>query len=72
MTTLEGSYLLFLNIGKYNKNESAAKTFAEICHLRVNPGETFDPRCNNWVRINLATSLANVKKAVKNIKLLVQ
>lgn len=72
MTTLEGSYLLFLNVGQYNKNESAAKTFAEKCHLRVNPGETFDPRCNDWVRINLATSLANVKKAVKNIKLLVQ
>lgn len=72
MTTLEGSYLLFLNVGKYNKEESAAKTFANECHLRVNPGETFGKEYNNWVRINLATSLNNVKKAVKNIKSLVK
>ena len=28
----------------------------------------FDQKDNNWVRINLATSLDNIKKAVKNIK----
>ena len=68
ITTLEGSYLLFVNIGKYNTEESAAKLLMDKCHLRVNAGETFDPDCKDWVRLNLATSLKNIKKAVKNIK----
>lgn len=68
MTSLEGSYLLFLNLGKYNKDESAAKYLSKKCNIMVNAGETFDSKYNNWVRINLATSLANVKKSVKAIK----
>lgn len=68
MTTIEGSYLLFLDLGKYNKCDSAAKTLRTKCHIMVNAGETFDSEFNNWVRINLATSLSNVKKAVKAIK----
>ena len=68
ITNMEGSYLVFVNIGKYNKEKSAAKYLEEKCKLLVNPGENFDPKYNNWVRINLATSLANVKKAVKALK----
>ena len=68
MTTIEGSYLLFLDLGKYNKCGSAAKTLRTKCSIIANAGETFDPKFNNWVRINLATSLTNVKKAVKAIK----
>ena len=71
MTPIEGSYLLFLNLGKYNKDASAAKYLAKKCNIMVNAGETFDPKYNNWVRINLATSLSNVKKAVKAIKELI-
>ena len=72
ITNLEGSYLIFVNIGKYNKAESAAKYLIEKCGLLFNEGETFDPAYNNWVRINLATSLSNVKKAVKALKKLVE
>lgn len=68
MTPIEGSYLLFLNLGKYNKDKSAAKYLAKTCNIMVNAGETFDSKYNDWVRINLATSLSNVKKAVKAIK----
>ncbi len=68
MTNLEGSYLLFLNLGKYNDENSAAKSLEKNCKIIVNPGESFDSQYNNWVRINLATSLANVKKAVNSIK----
>ena len=68
MTPIEGSYLLFLNLGSYNKNKSAADFLREKCKIEVNPGENFDPAYNNWVRVNLATSLTNVKKAVKAIK----
>ena len=68
ISNLEGSYLIFVNIGKYNKGDSAAKYLIEKCGLLFNEGETFDPDYNNWVRINLATSLNNVKKAVKALK----
>ena len=34
----------------------------------VNAGETFGKEYNNWVRINLATSLDNVKKICSAIK----
>lgn len=71
MTPIEGSYLLFLNLGKYNKAKSAAKYLANKCNIMVNPGETFSKNYNNWVRINLATSLNNVKKAVREIKKLI-
>ncbi|MDO4198592.1 MAG: aminotransferase class I/II-fold pyridoxal phosphate-dependent enzyme [Erysipelotrichaceae bacterium] len=72
MAVLEGSYLLFVNIGKYNTQDSAAKLVMDECKIRVNPGESFGKDYNNWVRINLATSLSNVKKAVKNLKKLVK
>lgn len=72
MTPIEGSYLLFLNLGKYNKKDSASKMLLEKCHIEVNAGETFNDKYNNWVRVNLATSLANVKKATKAIKELIK
>ena len=68
ITTLEGTYLIFINLGKYNKDKSAAKYLAKKCHIMVNAGETFGTKYNNWVRMNLATSLSNVKKAVKAIE----
>ncbi len=68
MTSVEGSYLLFLNIGKYNKDKSASKYLADKCNIMVNAGETFSSKYNDWVRINLATSLSNIKKACKEIK----
>lgn len=71
MTPLEGSYLLFLNIGKYNKDKSAAKYLGKKCNIMVNAGETFGKEYNNWVRVNLATSLSNIKKACKEIKKLI-
>ena len=67
MTSLEGSYLLFLDLGRYNDQESASKCLIENCHILANPGEDFAKRYNNWVRINLATSLDNIKKAADAI-----
>ena len=67
MTQLQGSYLLFVNLGKYNTKQSAAECIKENCHIRVNPGESFSKKYDSWVRINLATSLDNVRKAVDSI-----
>ena len=72
MTPIEGTYLLFLNLGKYNKEQSASKFLAKECNIMVNAGETFGAKYNNWVRINLATSLDNIKKATKAIKTIIK
>ncbi len=68
MTKLEGSYLLFVDLGKYSTDSSAARCLKDNCRILVNPGESFSSRYGSWVRINLATSLDNVKKAVRNIE----
>ncbi|MBR4470432.1 MAG: aminotransferase class I/II-fold pyridoxal phosphate-dependent enzyme [Erysipelotrichaceae bacterium] len=72
ISTLEGSYLIFVNIGEYSTESSAAKCLQKDCGLLVNAGETFGKGYDGWVRINLATSMDNVKKAVRNIKKLIR
>lgn len=67
MCDLEGSYLLFVDLAPYCGEISGADFLLEKCHLLVNPGESFDPDYRSWVRINLATSPANIRKAVKTI-----
>ena len=72
MSVLEGSYLLFLKIGRYSTDYSAAKCLIEKCHILANPGEDFAKEYNGWVRLNLATSMNNIKKAVKALMKLVE
>ena len=72
MSSLEGSYLLFLNLGPYNSCDSAAECLKDKCHLLVNPGESFGKDYSGWVRINLATSLDNIKTAVDAILKLIK
>ena len=67
MTNLEGSYLLFLNLGRYNTCRSAADCLADKCRILANPGESFGKGYENWVRLNLATSPENTKKAADAI-----
>ncbi len=67
MTPLEGSYLLFLDLGKYSDQESASQCLIDHCKILTNPGEAFSKRYNSWVRVNLATSLDNIRKAVDAI-----
>ena len=72
MSVMEGSYLLFLKIGRYSTDYSAAKCLIEKCHILANPGEDFAKEYNGWVRLNLATSMNNIKKAVKALMKLVE
>ena len=67
ISVLEGSYLLFINLGKYTGGMDAGEFLIEKCHILCNPGKDFDKKYAGWVRMNLATSLSNVKKAVKSI-----
>ncbi|MBQ6478875.1 MAG: aminotransferase class I/II-fold pyridoxal phosphate-dependent enzyme [Erysipelotrichaceae bacterium] len=72
MTNLEGSYLLFLNLGEYNISSSAAECLTDKCHILANPGESFGKGYENWVRLNLATSPENIKTATERILQLIK
>ena len=63
---LEGTYLAFVDFKGYAKN--AYDFLYDKCNIMPNAGETFDSKCATWVRLNLATSLANVKKACDAIE----
>lgn len=63
---LEGTYLAFINFNKYTKN--AYKFLYEKCNIVANAGELFDENYASWARINLATSLENVKLACSRIE----
>lgn len=69
ITPLEGSYLIFVNIGEHCKERNASDYLIKKCHILTNSGEAFGgKKYKKWVRVNLATSLANVKKAVKELE----
>lgn len=72
MTVLEGSYLLFVDLSDYVGDESASEVLIEKCSILANPGEHFAPEYRGWVRINLATSMKNIQKAVQSIRKLIK
>lgn len=63
---LEGTYLAFADFKKYTKN--AYKFLVEKCGIVPNAGETFAKGHESWARINLATSLDNIKLACSKIE----
>ena len=65
---LEGSYLIYVDFFKSLKKKNAAKFLADKCGILSNAGENFKEGYTSYARINLATSLSNVKQAVKQIK----
>lgn len=65
---LEGSYLIYVDFSKSIKKKNAAKFLAQECSILANAGEDFKKGYTSYARINLATSKANVKQAVKQIK----
>ncbi len=65
---LEGSYLIFADFSKSLKKKNAAKFLDEKCGILTNAGADFKGTYTSYARINLATSLTNVKQAVKLIK----
>lgn len=63
---LEGTYLMFVNFKGYCKN--AYKFLDEKCGIIPNAGETFAKGYETWARLNIATSLDNVKLACDKIE----
>lgn len=60
MPTLEGSYLLWMDLRGQTDPAKTREFMAKTCRLAVDYGEWFSPRCKGFVRFNLATTPANV------------
>lgn len=65
---LEGTYLIFPDFSKSLKNINAYNFLYDKCNILVNDGNSFGKGHSSCVRINLATSLDNVKEMVRRIK----
>lgn len=63
---LQGTYLMFIDFSKYTKD--AYKFLYDKCDIVPNAGETFAKEYKAWARINLATSLNNIKLACNRIE----
>lgn len=63
---LQGTYLMFIDFSKYTKN--GYKFLYNKCDIVPNAGETFSKEYGSWVRLNLATSLSNIKTACNRIE----
>ena len=64
---LEGSYLVLVDLRALVKPENVEEFVQSQCHLGVDYGEWFGENYKGFIRLNLATDPALVKKAVKNI-----
>ena len=65
----EATYLLWLDVSKYtNDSEAFAKDLREKTGLFVSPGKQFGKGGETFLRINVATSLANVKDCCERLK----
>lgn len=58
MSTLEGTYLLWLDLRDYVETEQTRRFMTDACGLAVDYGEWFSPQCKGFVRFNLATTPA--------------
>ncbi|AKA70036.1 MalY/PatB family protein [Clostridium scatologenes] len=68
ISPLEGTYLLWINLGSYINGEDTERFIKEKCKLALDFGEWFGgERFNNYVRMNIATSKENIAKAVNQI-----
>ena len=65
----EATYLLWLDISSYSNNSNEfAKDFKKKTGLFVSPGMQFGKGGESFLRINIATSLANVKDACERLE----
>jgi cysteine-S-conjugate beta-lyase len=65
--SLEGTYLILLDMRKCIKPELVKEFIQEKCGLAVDYGEWFGKNFEGFIRLNLATNPTYVRKAVENI-----
>ncbi len=68
LSPLEGTYLAWMDLGAYTKELKIVEVMEQKCKLAVDYGSWFAPDgYENYIRINLATCLDNIKKAVASL-----
>ena len=68
VTPLEGTYLVWIDLSSYVDPQNMKEFMQKKCRIAVDYGEWFGgERFAGCIRINLATSLDNVKKGVEAI-----
>ena len=67
VSNLEGTYLIFINLESVLKGCDIEDFMVNEVKVLPNFGKTFDPAYQNWIRINLATSKANVEKFLNRL-----
>lgn len=56
----EATYLAWLDCSALQLNGSAYQFFLDHARIGFSPGESFDPACKDFVRLNFATSIARI------------
>lgn len=68
VSPLEGTYLAWIDLSKYVAPEDMKEFMQKKCHMAVDYGSWFGgERFGGFIRINLATSLENIKIGVDAI-----
>lgn len=66
VTPLEGTYLCWINLKAYVSADDIKEVIQKKCHLAVDYGDWFGgERFGTFIRMNLATSMENVKTGVE-------
>lgn len=68
ISPMDGTYLAWIDFGAYVKSEDMHDLFENKCHIAPSFGEWFGGKnYATFVRLNLATSLENIRTATHNI-----
>ena len=68
ISPMDGTYLAWIDFGAYVKAEDMHDLFENKCHIAPSFGEWFGGKnYTTFVRLNLATSLGNIRTATHNI-----
>lgn len=67
MPTLEGTYLLWLDLRDYVRPADMRSFLQDTCGLAVDYGEWFSPQAKGFVRFNLATTPAILSQGVEQL-----
>ena len=68
VSPLEGTYLLWIDLRAYIKPEDVIEVIEKKCKLAIDHGDWFGgERFKGFIRMNLATSLENVKIGVESL-----
>lgn len=68
LAPLEGTYLAWLDLGAYLEGKNVTEVIEGQCKLAVDYGNWFAPLgYENFIRLNLATSLDNIKTATASL-----